>query len=568
VEGPAQEPVPFWHGKLWEPLPVARWTKWATYDDNGAVIKSLNDTIREERARLRELPAKYLPYLRGLRDNIRHLIQDALQQPHHRVFRIHHERLVREIQCRIEELERNADLEEFEANVQPFILAHANALAAAAREQDDAERKATSALPASMIDAMAPMQQRLYRRMLAMISNNSMRSGAKEGPTEVPAGGSDVVSSEDLVRHMFSRLWVSSHVPSAMHTTAHDMCQRCKIPMTKSAREQLLVCSQCGFSFGFVDSTEAARTYGDDAEYYPNASTRFNHFQEFVTRVQARELKPVPRSVMAKVAVGLRDMEGVTCSADITLDKVVRVVNELGAPLREYKKNVVQICAQLSGRWPVQLTAEQMFMARSIFFEILNAFEVLFPGEKKKWFRYKFIMRVICFTMGWDKMLRALDAIEGSGAAEDDDEPEAGGPSSEEMRAGERSEAGHRGREVVARESVPNESVPKESAPGVSGTSREAPSQLPAANEPDSARGGHSFRVGAPVYRSPSTGDAAAAAPGNAMFRNIPRREMEDAELRMRAIFRQLGWFYRGPFTGVVVEEEPAPAFNTQTLPQ
>lgn len=510
------DPVPFWHGKLWEPLPIARWIKWATLDEHGVVVKGLNDTIREERARLRDLPGQYLPFLRALRDNIRHLIADSLQGPHHRVFRVHHERLVRELQQRIEELERNVDLEEFERNVQPFILAHANALATAAREQEEADKRVAASLPSNIIDAMAPMQQRLYRRMLGMVATATAKRTAAEtrvvpetaaglpvlpGAGGAAEGAEEVVSSEELVRHMFSRLWVGSHTPSAMHTTAHDMCQRCRIPMTKSAREQLLVCSHCGFSIGYVDSTEAARTYGDDAEYYPNASTRFNHFQEFVTRVQARELKPVPRSVMAKVAAGLRDTEGVTCSADITLDKVVRVVNALGAPLREYKKNVVQISAQLSGRWPVQLTAEQMFMARSIFFEILNAFEVLFPGDKKKWFRYKFIMRVICFTMGWEEMLRALDAIEGAGVADLD----------------------HTGEELE----------------GGSGAAAAAAAPAPAP-----------------------------AAPGHAMLRNVPRLEMEEAELRMRAIFRQLGWHYRGPCTGIVAEEESPPRPElTCTLP-
>jgi hypothetical protein len=461
-------------------LPAARWTKWATLDENGIVTKSLNDTIREERTRLRDLPGRYLPLLRGLRDNIRHLIQDSLQAPHHRVFRIHHERLAREVQQRIEELEKNEDLEAFERNVQPFILAHANMLAAEARLAEEAQRRTASSLPSSVIEAMAPAQQRLYRRMLNLISE-SMRQPAEASGSAVDMEKSRaVVTSEDLVRHMFSRLWVSSHAPSAMHTSNHDMCERCRVPMTKSTREQLLVCAECGFSITYIDSTEAARTYGDDAEYYPNASTRFNHFQEFVTRVQAKELKPVPRAIMAKVAAALRDHEQVTCAGDITLDKVVRVVHSLGAPLREYKKNVVQICAQLSGRWPVQLTAEQMFMARSIFFEILNAFEVLFPGDKKKWFRYKFIMRVICFTMGWEEMLRALDAIEGAGAVDDEGE-----------------------------------------------------------EPPDHPAGGEAL--------------------GNAMMRTVPRMEMEEAELRMRAIFRQLGWHYRGPCTGVVEEEAPPP---------
>jgi hypothetical protein len=491
---------------------VARWTHWsepgeadATKDQQQPQSPTpLNEVIRQQRERLKELPGRNLPMLCGLRDNIRRLIDEKLQAPHHRVMRIHHQRLVLEIQERIEELQRDVDLHEFERNIQPFVIAHAEAMAAAAATEAASAatvpRSSSLALPKAVIDAMVPAQQRLYRRMMTMIERGSLggnrNSGA--GPVQAAEGTAESSSAGDrlgrrtprdlsstssapepeLVRHMFSRLWVSTHAPAAVHTLDQDLCQRCKIPMTRSTREQMLICSQCGFSMAYIDSTEAARTYGDDAEYNPNASHRFNHFQEFATRAQAREVKPVPRSVLAKVAWRLRDAEGVAGAEDITLDKVVRAVADFGTPLREYKKNVVQICAQLSGRWPVQLTTEQMFMARSIFFEILNTFELLFPSEK--WFRNKFVMSVICHTMGWQEMLRTLDAIEGVAAPQE-------------------------GLEVTA----------------------------------------------------PATSTASTASTAPAALRNVPRAEMEDAEMRMRAIFRHLGWQYRGP---CVLQQQHTPS--------
>jgi hypothetical protein len=510
------EPAPFWHGALWEPLPIARWTQWTEAkgdpgDADGAKEGGdplpLNEVIRQQRERLRLLPERNLPMLRGLRDNIRRLIEEKLQAPRHRVLRVHHQRLVLDIQERIEELERGEDLQAFERNIQPFVLAHAEATAGS-REAPRAEAAhvgGSLALPKAVIDAMVPAQQRLYRRMMQMIERGPLGSGAAAssssssagaaaaasgGPAEGLLGGAQTGRAEpELVRHMFSRLWVSTHAPAAVHTLDQDICQRCSIPMTRSTREQMLICGQCGFSMAYIDSTEAARTYGDDAEYNPNASHRFNHFQEFATRAQAREVKPVPRGVLAKVAWRLRDAEGVAAAEDVTLDKVVRAVADLGSPLREYKKNVVQICAQLSGRWPVQLTAEQMFMARSIFFEILNAFELLFPSEK--WFRNKFVMSVICHTMGWEEMLQTLDAIEGVASSSD---TAAGGSTAELRRT--------------------------------------------ALQNPWAEEGGR------PATKVSATPAAAAAA---AVMRNVPRAEMEEAELRMRAIFRHMGWQYRGP---------------------
>lgn len=216
---------------------------------------------------------------------------------------------------------------------------------------------------------------------------------------------------------MLSRLWVQSHAGISTTNTKHDICSTCSIPLIKSTREQMLVCPSCGFSISYLDSTEAARTYGDEVEFTVTTSHRYNHWQEFVTRSQAREVKAVPRATLSRIALRLKE-QGCTGPEDITLQHVVRVVHELS--LKDFKRNIVQIHARLTGKWPKQLTAEQLFVAKGMFFEILNTFELLFPDEK--WFRNKYCMSVICHTMGWMDMLEvfALSAIEHGEIQEDD----------------------------------------------------------------------------------------------------------------------------------------------------
>lgn len=599
------EDVPFWHGFHWEPLPVAPWTQWQNVSATGEAEEegvhaasasasassssrpaSLNEMIHEERTKLKQLPGRYLPYLCGLRDNLRRLIQERLDQPHHRVFRAHHERLVREVEARIHELRTFRDLREFEANIQPYVLAHAALVDGEAREGEEEARgrreeaslmmglnaargedgqvlgsreehrfthselsrhlsirggsapeartsamlvggapntttasvsaAASSSSSASsfqlapqQLAAMSPIQQRLYQRMLGMVAFRDREAAAAAAVREAEGreareaeaeedeekrqqqhqqqqgagggnGGEAPGTTADLVRHMFSRLWGEHHAPANASTTAQDVCVRCGRPMIKSIRDMMLVCSNCGSGMAYLDSTEATRTYGDDVEFILGSSSRYNHWQEFLTRAQAREITAVPLSVLSKVARALRSVFQVGSAAEVTLDKVVHVVRELN--LREYKKNVCQICARLSGVWPVQLTAEQLFIAKGMFFEVLNAFEQLYPGEKK-FFRQRYVTLVICTTMGWDDMVRTLEVMEG------------GAP---------------------------------------------------------------------PPATVPGSGDAAAVAPPPAWFArsNIPlsfqraaRSEIEESELRMRAIFKHLGWIYRGPYCGVLAAD-------------
>lgn len=361
----AASPLPFWHGIMWEPLPFAEVTEWE--GEQHAV--SMNDIIREQREKLRQLPLRYLPVLHGLRNNIDRMLSERLDKPHHRVFRVHWTRLREAITGRIEELGANKDLVEFEDNIQPFVLAHA-----------------------AHSDSSAVEPGRT--RELAMLDRIK------------GALGENARLQEDLVRSMLSRLWVKSHGGAGNRTQRQDICVTCNVPLTKSSREQMLVCPSCGFSVAYLDSTEAARTYGDEVEFTVTTSHRYNHWQEFVTRSQAREVKAVPRSTLAKIAVHMKLNHAVLRNEDITMAGVLQAVADLG--LKDYKKNIIQIYARLTGKWPRQMVAEQMFVARGMFFEILNAFETLFPEEK--WFRNKYCTSVICHTMGWEDMLDVFDA--------------------------------------------------------------------------------------------------------------------------------------------------------------
>ncbi len=362
--------------------------------DDENPLTNLNDLIRDQREKIVQLGPKYIPMLTGLRTNIARIIAERLQLPHHRVFRVHYERLVAEIDARIEELRSRKDLVHFEANIQPFVLAHAGeAVVPPTRESANAAQE--TLLMSRMKQAMG----------VAAAAANS--SGARD------VAGAD----ERLVKSMLSRLWVQSHAGISATNTKHDICSKCSIPLIKSTREQMLVCPSCGFSISYLDSTEAARTYGDEVEFTVTTSHRYNHWQEFVTRSQAREVKAVPRATLSRIALRLKE-QGCTRPEDITLQHVVRVVHELS--LKDFKRNIVQIHARLTGKWPKQLTAEQLFVAKGMFFEVLNTFELLFPEEK--WFRNKYCMSVICHTMGWTDMLEvfALSAIEQGEIQEDD----------------------------------------------------------------------------------------------------------------------------------------------------
>lgn len=463
---------------MWEPLAFAELTLWDEYNEDGVVSKTMNDTIREQREKLHQLPQKYVPFLTGLRNNIQRIVNERMSKPYHKVFRVHHQRMIREIDERIEELKQKKDLTDFEVNIQPFIIAHAAMASEVAQQESEAGE-----------DGLANHVERLK-----VLVAKGAGAPLKNSPGELQT---------DVVRSMIGHLWGSQTSPGPKMTTRMDVCERCSVPMTKSVREQRLICSKCGVSRMYLDTTEASRTYGDDVEFTVNTSHRYNHWQEFVTRSQAREVKAVPKNILTRVALYLRDHMNVTRSQDITLSHVFTTVNSLN--LKDYKKNIVQIHARLTGRWPKQLTAEQMFVAKAMFFEILNAFERLFPDEK--WFRNKFCMAVICHTMGWDDLIESFS--------------------------------------FSTVDALTSRSEPSASPVASASASPPAAASASASASPPAA-------ASASASASPPASHAGQLPPKVSPFQAMLMHDTEESEIRMRKIFDSLGWAYRGPIVNQV----------------
>lgn len=398
--------APFWYGFQWEPIPFAELPVW----DNLSTRK-LNEMIKEHRDKLAKLPQRYIPYLLGLRGNITRLIAERLSAPHHRVLKRHYERLIREIDGRLNELYTYKDLVSFEDDIQPYILAHAHV--------EEQSRTASAGGPAATSTLGNIVEQQTKNRITAKLIRDRMMCQAAEF-SEAKADGqtaSNSLTSQDVIHDMLSKLWSTNNAPNQRLTARHDICTACEVPLHKSTRDQMLVCPKCGFSMTYLDATEAARTYGDEVEFTTGPYHRFNHWQEYLTRSQAREMKTVPPAVLEKVAMHIHREMGITRGQDITQAQVAIALHVLN--MKEYKIHATQITARLSGRWPRQMTMEQVFIAKHMFFEILQAYEHLFPGDKL--FRNKYCMVVICNTMGWMDMLKSFPLLTGRDEVEDNE---------------------------------------------------------------------------------------------------------------------------------------------------
>jgi len=161
-----------------------------------------------------------------------------------------------------------------------------------------------------------------------------------------------------------------SYVPAEV-----EVCVRCKVNYIQIPSEAKLVCSGCGFTKPYMDTSVLTMAYGDEIEYSSFSYRRIGHFKELLNYLQAKETTPLPQKVLQKVMQRMVSM-GVTKVEQITFGVVRRALRSLG--LRKYYDHTMQIYCLVTGREPLRLEPQ-----------LEEKFLLMFKAIQQPWEKHK-----------------------------------------------------------------------------------------------------------------------------------------------------------------------------------
>lgn len=367
---------------------------------------SFRDFVKTHRRRLSSLD-RFIPYLETLLENLRTL-HARLDRPYQRVRRVHMDRLINRVECRLQELKDKTDLEHFDARMQPYMVAQSLYEQERIGGHDDTEVLQRRMVVGSARMMSSHQQSRTRERMI-----QNAKSQMKYTAVHSDVGGHVI---EDMMRRLYVekipsisghgmdttvRACDRSSTAPRPRATLADECSTCHIPLIKSTRDYILMCKQCGFCTTYLDATEAARAFGADVEWGSQPAYRMNHFIEHANTSQAKEEYCVAESKLRRVAALLYEW-GVRENTEITVALVMRAGQKLSMP--EVRKHASQVASRLSGIPPATMSREQLIIAKTMFHEIQRTFTRLFPTEPLV--GHKLLLLVICHTMGWNHLFR------------------------------------------------------------------------------------------------------------------------------------------------------------------
>lgn len=168
-----------------------------------------------------------------------------------------------------------------------------------------------------------------------------------------------------------------------------------------------LICTSCGTAF-YEPGCE--RSYKEEQDTEPSTQYSYkkeNHFNEWISQFQAREVTNVPPEVFDTLRAEFKKRK--ISRGDITYPKVRDALKKLG--LTKYYEHVPYISSYLSGVKPPAMSQELEEKLRHMFYMIQQPFAKHKPDNRKNFLSYSYILYKFCELLSEDSFLHCFPLL-------------------------------------------------------------------------------------------------------------------------------------------------------------
>jgi hypothetical protein len=174
--------------------------------------------------------------------------------------------------------------------------------------------------------------------------------------------------------------------------------------------DSMMICSKCGNTTHYIDTSSATIAYGDEVEYSSFSYKRINHLNEWLNHFQAKEATPVPEETIQAIMAYLFEKR-IKHPSNITYAHIKRAQKHLG--IRKYYDQTMQIWCRVTGNQPMRLDPIAEEKIRLLFIRIQEPFKKHCPVNRKNFLSYPYCMYKFCQLLGYNNLLPYLSLLKG-----------------------------------------------------------------------------------------------------------------------------------------------------------
>lgn len=202
----------------------------------------------------------------------------------------------------------------------------------------------------------------------------------------------------------------ASSSATARRITNTDTCPACKRKLLINAIDSVLVCDRCGFFTPLFDYSSHNLSY-EQTQNMDNSSScsykRINHFNEFLSLLQAKESSKIPEEVLNVIREQCKK-ERIDVK-QVKAEKIKSILKQ--KRLSKYYDNVSQILATLSGGEVVKILPSVEENLRNMFDAVQEPFDRHKPPMRTNFLSYNYVLYKCCELLGERELMKQFSLL-------------------------------------------------------------------------------------------------------------------------------------------------------------
>lgn len=209
------------------------------------------------------------------------------------------------------------------------------------------------------------------------------------------------------------RQFLSNVDPNYVYIKEHNInednfCENCQCFRVLKSNEAVMACPQCGSEISVIMESDKPSLKDPPPETRHYEYKRYNHFCDWLAKIQGKESSDVPDEVIADVEAEIKK-ERIKDKTELTEDTIRRYLKKY--PHKKYDKyynHITQILFKVNGVPPLSLTSEQEKQYKMMFLMIQEPYERHRPESRSNFSSYSYILYKFSQLLGYKYVCDSL----------------------------------------------------------------------------------------------------------------------------------------------------------------
>lgn len=180
-------------------------------------------------------------------------------------------------------------------------------------------------------------------------------------------------------------------------------CTKCNIPLVCLLQEGMMICPECGYQELLLVEQNRPIYRQSAKEASHQSYKRINHFNEWISQIQAKESTDIPEEIFEKIVQEIKK-EKIKEPASISYNKMREILKKLQQ--NKYYEHIYYIIYRLNGTSPPNFSPELEEKLRNMFKEIQGPFLKHCPKNRKNFLSYSYVLFKFCQLLEKDEFLK------------------------------------------------------------------------------------------------------------------------------------------------------------------